>query len=475
VTPLRNMTLEQKDLTLPAIDGEVMKDAVEHYLGNPVFRAARYDELVLDDNPYRRPVRPDDVRLVDFSTPLTRADFAQLSSLMGHRMLLNIYDAGRLLLPRQATAEKWRDYEQFYAERSRFLGDLIRPYLRAHLFGFVRAEARPPQARTAAEATARVGEIAGERRRQADELRALVMFSPSGAAMTDMLAVQAVATSLNTGLQPTAALRELAGAGGLTHLPGVLSAAAGSDLLLRRVAESSGIKYEPHSYYQYYLPSTLALMNYVNGAAQEPGHVFALAGALVAQSAETYALQEALRPALEARLGSAGSEPGALPAPGSGDGEARSPMSVASLVERVGGEFGLSEFCRGIEEYAVLLDVHHDDRMRQFTWISAMPAGTEKARRLQAAISEHGIKVDLDTFVESCEECSTTHVHNDDRLLVIESGEMEFWNCYGVRHKLRPGDVRFIPKHRLHGSVVLSGECVYHQPVITGELDRRFG
>ena len=43
------------------------------------------------------------------------------------------------------------------------------------------------------------------------------------------------------------------------------------------------------------------------------------------------------------------------------------------------------------------------------------------------------------------------------------------------KHEFLPGDMTFIPRHRLHGSVVLSGECVYHQPVITSELDRRFG
>jgi quercetin dioxygenase-like cupin family protein len=66
-------------------------------------------------------------------------------------------------------------------------------------------------------------------------------------------------------------------------------------------------------------------------------------------------------------------------------------------------------------------------------------------------------------------------VHDEDRLLIIESGQMDFWNCLGARHTYVPGDMAFIPKHRLHGSVVLSGECVYHQPVISAELDARFG
>jgi len=148
---------------------------------------------------------------------------------------------------------------------------------------------------------------------------------------------------------------------------------------------------------------------------------------------------------------------------------------IVAEVERVGGGYAVRELSRGLEEYAVLLEVQHDDFTQQFTWINAMPAYAEKAERLQRAIDEHRIPVQLDTFVESWEECSTTHVHDDDRLLVIESGQMDFWNCLGARHTYRPGDKAFIPKHRLHGSVVLTGECVYHQPVITPELDARFG
>jgi len=135
----------------------------------------------------------------------------------------------------------------------------------------------------------------------------------------------------------------------------------------------------------------------------------------------------------------------------------------------------IAAFDRGAREYAMLLDVHHDDLTIQLRWIDSSPAYRAKAERLQAAIDEHHIPVALDTFVESWEECSTTHVHDDDRLLVIESGEMEFWNCFSGTHKFRPGDKLFIPKHRLHGSVVLSGECVYHQPVIDADLDRRYG
>ncbi len=437
-----------------------MNEAVAQYLANPMFRAARYEELVLDDNPYRRPVRPDDIGLVNFSKPLSRSNFSQLSSLMAHRMLLNIYDTEKLLLPRTPTPEKWRDYQQFYAISNRFLGDLIRPYLEAHVFGFLpAADGSAPGGE--GDLLERIRTITDERRDQAAELCEVLTKAPDRGPLVQMLAVQAVATSLNIGGLPTAALRDLAGS---VALPGVGADRTSTDLL-RRVADRSGIRYEPHSYYQYYLPSTLGLMNYLNSVARDPGRVFAFAGALVGQAVEAQAVQELLSTVLAEAAG----EKEIVPAADGGH------AAIVELVGQVGGEFGLREFGRGLGDYAVLLDVHHEDRMRQLRWINVMPEYVEKARRLQSAITDNNIEVQLDTFVESWEECSTTHVHDEDRLLVIESGEMEFWNCFGTRHKLRAGDMTFIPKHRLHGSVVLTGECVYHQPVITAELDRTYG
>ena len=66
-------------------------------------------------------------------------------------------------------------------------------------------------------------------------------------------------------------------------------------------------------------------------------------------------------------------------------------------------------------------------------------------------------------------------MHDEDRLQIIDSGEMEFYTAFEGTHRFGPGDMMFVPKHRLHGSTVMSGRCTYHQPVITAELDARFG
>ncbi|MCL9795520.1 hypothetical protein MXD58_014660, partial [Frankia sp. AgKG'84/4] len=85
-----------------------------------------------------------------------------------------------------------------------------------------------------------------------------------------------------------------------------------------------------------------------------------------------------------------------------------------------------------------------------------------------------GIEVDLDTFVESCDETSTTHVHDEHRLVMIETGDMHFWNNITHKISLTDGDKILIPKSRLHGSTVLSGSCTYHQPIIPDEMYAKF-
>lgn len=466
MTSLTGTELPPGELAPADLVGASVQSAVREYLANPLFRAARYEELVLDDNPYRRPVRPDDIDMVDFGTPLNRENFAQLSGLMGNRMLLNIHDVDKFLLTCHPTPEKWQNYQDFYAPRSRYLGDLIRPHLDAHLFEFVRDGARERHEPTVGAAKARVRELVSARCHGADDLRHVIVGSGASQEMLSMLAIQAGATMIN--IRGLAIGQRLLDRCGMPGVAGTLDGSMAPSLLLRRTTEHIGIKQQLHNYYQYYLPSTLALMNYVNSAARDPGQVFALVGALVGQFLEYRTVGAVFESILGDQI--------------TGTTDRESPEEqdqtlgcAVEQVENLGGEFGLGEFARGLEEYSVLLDAHHEDRMRQFTWISEMPECVVKALRLYTAIREHGVEVEMDTFVESSEECSTTHVHDDDRLLVIESGEMDFWNCFGARHTLRPGDMTFVPKHRLHGSVVLSGECVYHQPVITREIDEQFG
>jgi hypothetical protein len=473
-------------LTVPEeLSGDAAANALREYVGNPLFRAARFEELEIDDNPYRRPVRPDDLEWLRFDQPLARANYAQLSGLLGHRMLLNIYDAGRPLLPAAMTPEKWVDFDSFYGADNRLRGERVRCFLENHVFDFVHRATvdeldRPAQPDGPAGVDELVRRIADERTREADELVSLMAGSTNPERAVRLVSIQLVASALNAPLRITPAIvRRAVDAVDADQGPaaqaGLGDTAIGIGDVIAVLAERSGLSWQPHRYYQFYLPSTLALMNYLNATQYDHQRVFSYLGAMAARTIDHAAFTAA-----------GGTGPGPSGGGAAGLAVTARPSGVDDVVrwlhEHVAepiaircGERGMREFARGMAEYATLLSVHHDDVCTQLRWIDAAPQYRRKAERLQAAITEHNIAVHLDTFVESWEECSTTHVHDEDRLLIIESGEMEFWNCFGEVHKMSPGDKLFVPKHRLHGSVVQSGECVYHQPVITPEINERYG
>ncbi|MDX3192754.1 hypothetical protein PV458_30470 [Streptomyces sp. MN03-5084-2B] len=460
-----------------------LADHVSAYCANPLFRSARFEELEIDDDPYRRPVRPEDLSFLRFDRSFGRADSSQLSALIGHRMLLNIHDTAKPMFAETMTPERWAEYRLFYGERNRVLGELVRPALEDHVFGFVREAVAEQTADRpepgVADLRALLTDLAGQRGHAAEAVLGLVAGASAADEAAKMTAVQLLAGSLNAPLRVSPLM--LPAADGRVAVPGARRETHPIDDVLGAVLDACGFGRRPHRYYQYYLPSTLAAMNYLNTTMRDPGRVFEFLGAMCVRTLDSLALIGGHGARLAELAGAAdtGRAEAALArtAP-----EAETAAAVEAItrtvLEPLSHRFGppaLAAFDRGAREYALLLDVHHDDLTTQLRWIDNADAYRAKAERLQAAIDEHHIPVALDTFVESWEECSTTHVHDEDRLLVIESGEMEFWNCFSGMHKFRAGDKLFIPKHRLHGSVVRSGECVYHQPVITADLDQRYG
>jgi len=157
------------------------------------------------------------------------------------------------------------------------------------------------------------------------------------------------------------------------------------------------------------------------------------------------------------------------------------PTSVDELVAglagpllRAAGERAVESFYAGFEDAHWLARLWDEDLATQLDWADQIELYQEKAEKIDHKLKADEIDVDLDTFVESEEETSTTHVHDEHRLVIIEAGQMHFWNNVGKQIELNQGDKLLIPTSRLHGSVVLSGSCTYHQPIIPEELFQLF-
>jgi hypothetical protein len=463
------MHLERDAIPLD-LDAGNFGESARLYAANPLYRAATFDDRVIEDDPYRRPVRPDDLEWIDYSKPVTRANAQELSSLIGHRLLLNIFDTRKVLLPVRFTQERRHEHELFYSERNIRLGEAIRPFLERHVFSFAEAEAseRAAGVSDAAIAAGLTG-LHQARREAASALAALVSGSPDPRRAGTTVAIQLVGQSLSGPARPPADLAGVVG-GPLDRTPAI-TARGPIEQPLRELFTAAGLRTEPHAYYQFYLPSTFSLMNYLNAAAHNPGRVFRYLGALSAHGINNHALLGCLRQIAgvfgdSSRIATPATAEQALPA---------WTVDAVSVSVQRWGEMAAREFTRGMHTYAVLLEVHDHDVREQLNWVDSAAACKEKAERLHKAITEHNIQVDLDTFDESAQETSTTHVHDEDRLQIIDSGEMEFYTAFEGTHRFGPGDMMFVPRHRLHGSTVLSGHCTYHQPVITPELDARFG
>ena len=452
---------------------------VKAFAANPAFRAAEWEELTTENNPYRRPVRPDDLAWLDYSRPMPEFKALKLSALLGHRMLRNVYDAEFHYLPDRLDDANSADLATFYTPRNRILGALARPILERHLFT-VLDEVRPEPARGAGDADtetlARAASTELERRlaepgtafeaaartkhrRESSTFLLLQVsaFRPAGWAALGRLGLgeyHRAHPDLRTLLQERyqrvlvggPSYRELLAAAELTPVVG--------------------------AYWQLYLGSSLGRGNHLLHLAASPEHVFALLGGIVHDLIDQAATAAPVAKVAAEGLGYQGAGLAA---------EQLTPDGVAALVRQLVGplreRFGsqVSEgFHRGFHDARWLAALWDRDLAEQLSWADRIEEFQEKAEKIDQHLTNENITVDLDTFVETNEETSTTHVHNEHRLVMIESGQMHFWNNTTHKIELNKGDKLLIPVSRLHGSTVLSGSCTYHQPIIPNEMLQQF-
>ena len=435
---------------------------LKQYAGNPPFRSASGDELIIQNNPYRRPVRREDLEFLSFSKPLKRYNILCLSALATQRMLLNIYETDIILLPSNENAAAWEEFKLFYSNPNKVLGEIVRPFLEKHVFDFLAEEIEG-------------GLSAGSLQdyKPSENKIAAAILSAEQQKTATLFLIQLIGASFS---REFAIARGVLGTDGniLSKLSRVLIGSDGLDAgrqrsLLQSLARSCGLNETPHAYWQFYLSSSMALTNYFHSVARDHSKFFRYLGALYHQrvnfNAHCRQYKDMLRSVFGPEIDTRYFE------------ELRPGTLFQDLIEPALEEYGdrvADEIARGFEEHRILTEIAEEDFITQIRWSSRTEEYKEKARLIAQRIESEKMNIDLETYVESSQERSTTHVHDTDRLLVIESGEMDFWSCFGPAIRFNPGDQMLIPKSRLHGSVVLSDECTYHQPIIPAELLREF-
>ncbi len=131
--------------------------SIREFASHAAFRSAMVNELVLDEDFYRRPVRPEDLSFIDFRTPATADTVTRLPFLAAQRLLMSINELKIARLPRDSDTAESSEFSEFYGSRNQILGASIRPFLEAFSFDFLDRDGAV--AGTAAEMTAHLGRI----------------------------------------------------------------------------------------------------------------------------------------------------------------------------------------------------------------------------------------------------------------------------------------------------------------------------
>jgi hypothetical protein len=408
----------------------------------PHFRSASVDELVLEDDFFRRPLRPEDLDFLDFDRPVREDTFDALSSLMSQRILLSINEGEEILLPSVAPANMMA-WESFYSDNLRELGRQLASALETHAFAFL-TENEP----------ARSGEPFSLGWEEAQSFwqrqHALLAQAGYGEAGLRFILTQHVplhASVVASGRHlPSQIIRLLAGGSFAT-----------TTVVLSDRMRKSGLRTGRHSYWQFYLPGSMALANILYQLGRSPLTLLRYIGARLVLEVDRAALRQTF---------CGGDDDGSGDARGTVSADAR---RVLTLLTDCFGPQAAARAAAGAATMRRLLSSARSGLAEQLVWLSDLRWAQRAAQQISERIERDLPDIDRDTFVEPREMCSTTHVHDEHRLVVIDTGHMQFWGNVGMRHDMYPGDMILVPRGRLHGSTVLSDSCTYHQPIIPNE------
>ncbi|NER36954.1 MAG: iron-containing redox enzyme family protein [Oscillatoria sp. SIO1A7] len=458
-------------------NGGSFKNYLNQYSQNLIFRDAEESEILIQGNPFRRPTRCNDLQFLDFETQLNQEDSCSNSALAAHRILCNIYETDLIFHPAINSKKLWSDFADFYSNNNKVLGEIIRPVIEKHVFGFLDDKVEISGKWSSNILKSYFEEFYKECECSQSHVINSILSAKDKKKAAIFFLVQLAGDFLS---EASAMARNVLGNYGpaLSELFKVLIDEYGYGVheakhssLFESTMKSCGLSSELHTYWQFYLPTSLSLINYFHYVSRNHSLFFRYIGALFYTEVSLIYTTKAQSKMLKSVFGSEVDtryfdEHTHID---KHHGRMAFDKLISPMLEKYGDEV-VKEILRGFEEFRLLQEIADQDFINQIQWADQVDKYREKAADIYHRIESGEISTPLETFVEVLGERSTTHVHDDHRLLVIESGEMDFWPIFGDTIRFKAGDIMLVPMHRLHGSVVRTDECIYHQPQVFNEI-----
>ncbi len=446
---------------------------VRRYAANPLFAQLR--EWVIADNPYRRPLEREAAARHDFTRPLGRNESLGASALAAQRMLFNVYETDLVFLPEKDFAARRADFAAFYSNENKLLGEIIRPTLEAHLFGFLEEEIDISGKWSAAAVQSYLQSAIESHERSELESLQLVLSLPEPAKAADALMIQVAGDFLT---ESSSSGRNLLGKFGPVQSElfkitiddyGYGVHPAKHSTLFENTLASLGLSADAHAYWHFYLTGSLALNNYYHYVCRDHGKFFRAIGAVAIGESlfahtcrkfsemlravyggkvDTYYFDEHFH--IDAHHGRMAAE-----------------NVVAPAIEKYGDSV-IPEIVRGMEELQLISALADEDFMAQVAWAGDLEKSRDDAARLHnAGLGEETEATKSAVSTREGDPVITT-VCDADLLCRVESGALDVVAGHGQSIRIGEGEGLRIPRGRLHGLASASPACLYHTYELKG-------
>jgi hypothetical protein len=449
------------------LQGQEMKRLIELYAARPLFGGT--SEWVIRDNPYRRPVDLKGVQQFDFSRPLDKAEALSASALAAHRMLLNIYETDLIFLPESNFAAKRNDFSSYYSNDNKLLGELIRPTLEAHVFDFLKDEIDVTGRWSVEALRSYLQSLIAKHEQSELEICATVLSSADPQRACRKLLIQVAGDFLS---EASASSRNILGKYGQIQSEffkividdyGYGVHPAKHSTLFENTLATCGLISDVHAYWQFYLSSSLALNNYYHYVSRDHSKYFQAIGAIaVAESMFSHTCRK-ISEMLRAVFGKTVDtyyfdEHFHIDAH---HGRMAFEYVVAPAIARH-GDAVIPDIVRGMEELQLLTSLADEDFTAQVAFSEAAGNFKVPTQQIHQQILEGRLQKPKTTRVENRSQSLVTRVCDQDKLYVVESGALDLVIGQDQSVRLDRGEAIIIPRQRLHGTAVVSEECLYN-------------
>lgn len=439
-------------------DADLLNRCVRAYARAGVFQDASTPWV--EDNPFRRPLLNDEFRDFEAGDELPLSEVASNAGLIANRILMSIYERDFVFLPRGGLEQKWDDFTSYYSGELRLLGELIRPQLERYVFSSVEREVCVSGNWTIEAFEAYFEDFRKNFTAEGNAgLMAAITSAHDPVAAAQTYLIQLAGDFL---VESSAMARNVIGNYGplQSELFKVVIDECGYGVhstkhstLFEKVLLSRGLDPVPHTYWQFYLPTSFYLNNYYSYICRDHRHIFRYLGAILQVETAFRVTCRQMTDMMRSVFGRSAETDYFVEHVHIDQHHSR--MVLENLVVpavKTHGATVLAEIIRGFEESRVVGDTFTEGLLAQIRWADSLrvDAGGASAPLRVTPFSELGADHGWDG----------TRVSDMETRYSVKSGELNLVAGYGAVATFGAGQEVTVPARMLY-AVCTSPGCDY--------------